>query len=449
MKLTVIGGGGVRSMFLSKSIAVYGRGLGIDRLTLMDNDPVKLNIFGTMAKALAARIDPELKVELTTDPVRALDGTDYVITTIRVGGDDLRVKDERAALSCGILGQETTGAAGFSFAMRSIPALVGYCRMTERYAAKGAKVFNFTNPAGIVSEALRREGFDFTYGICDAPSGMLRQFRRFYNGTTAELKGYGLNHLSFFSSVVIDGVERVHDLIADPEAYRRTDLRFFDPATLKNAGEIFNEYVYYYLNPERAVRNILAAKETRGELIARVNRALIAELKDFDVEKNFDRALAIYGRRHAERENAYMATETGVRRDTEFRFDPLTADDGYAGVALDFIRNSRSGSGSMVLCVPNNGAIDDLEKDDVIETSVRFERTGFVNDRAGKLKDYNREWIVRVKAYEREGAKAILSRDKAGAIAALSEHPLIGKTYAEGLVGIFERNNKEFFEGWR
>ena len=98
MKLTVIGGGGVRSMFLSKSIAVYGRGLGIDRLTLMDNDPVKLNIFGTMAKALAARIDPELKVELTTDPVRALDGTDYVITTIRVGGDDLRVKDARRAV---------------------------------------------------------------------------------------------------------------------------------------------------------------------------------------------------------------------------------------------------------------------------------------------------------------------------------------------------------------
>ena len=116
MKLTVIGGGGVRSMFLAKSLAQSAKRLGITTLSFMDNDPEKLRIFGAMAKKIALLIEPELQFECTTDAVLALTDADYVITTIRVGGDDMRVRDERIALNLGLLGQETTGAAGLSFA---------------------------------------------------------------------------------------------------------------------------------------------------------------------------------------------------------------------------------------------------------------------------------------------------------------------------------------------
>ena len=103
-----------------------------------------------MAERVAGMLAPEMAFSLTTDPVAAIRDADYVITTLRVGGDALRTRDEHIALDLGVLGQETTGAAGFSFAMRSIPALAEYCELVKRHARPGAKVFNFTNPVGIV-----------------------------------------------------------------------------------------------------------------------------------------------------------------------------------------------------------------------------------------------------------------------------------------------------------
>ena len=112
MKLAVIGGGGVRSMFLAKSIAQKAAALNIQELVFMDNNEKKLNIYGKMAKVVAQKINPDLRFVLTVSSEDAIRGADYVITTIRVGEDDMRVKDERIALGMGVLGQETTGAAG-------------------------------------------------------------------------------------------------------------------------------------------------------------------------------------------------------------------------------------------------------------------------------------------------------------------------------------------------
>ena len=150
MKITVLGGGGVRSMFLAKSIAQKAKRLGIDELCFMDNDEEKLRIYGGMAAHVARLLCPEMRFSLTADPVEAAQDADYVITTIRVGQDEMRAKDERIALDHGVLGQETTGAAGLSFAMRSVPALAAYCELIKKYAKPSVKVFNFTNPAGVV-----------------------------------------------------------------------------------------------------------------------------------------------------------------------------------------------------------------------------------------------------------------------------------------------------------
>ena len=235
MKLTVIGGGGVRSMFLAKSIAQKAEKLHITELVFMDNDAQKLAIYGRMAKVVAERICGSMRFTLTTDAEEAVRDADYVITTIRVGGDDMRVGDERIALSRGVLGQETTGAAGLSFAMRSVDALAEYCEMIRRLAKPDCKVFNFTNPAGVVSQTLRDKGYDFTYGICDAPSGMLRSFEKLYGLPEGSAKGelYGLNHLSYFRSVTMNGREVLHEIIENDRAYQETDLRYFDKSLLR------------------------------------------------------------------------------------------------------------------------------------------------------------------------------------------------------------------------
>ena len=146
MKLTVIGGGGVRSMFLAKSIAQKAAGLHITKLVFMDTDEEKLRIYGGLAARVSHMLNPDLAFRLTADAVDAVRDADYIITTIRVGGDHMRVREERIALACGVLGQETTGAAGVSFAMRSVPVLAEYCRLIRQYAKPSVKVLNFTNP---------------------------------------------------------------------------------------------------------------------------------------------------------------------------------------------------------------------------------------------------------------------------------------------------------------
>lgn len=454
MKLTVIGGGGVRSMFLAKSLAQSAVRLGIDTLHFMDNDPEKLRIFGGMAKKIALMIAPDLQFLCTTDAVEALTDADYVITTIRVGGDEMRVRDERIALDLGLLGQETTGAAGFSFAMRSISALIGYCETAKRVSKKDVKVFNFTNPAGLVSQALRDKGYNFTYGICDAPSSMLHMIADMLNVSPERIKGeiYGLNHLSFFNSITLDGKEILGDLIADDASYAHTDMRYFDKELLMKKHLVPNEYLYYFYSREKAVANILNAAETRGEQILRINKQMIEELRGVDIDNDFDTALAIFDRCYGMRENSYMASETGVKRDKEWHFDPFSEDfGGYASVALKYIEIIQSGVGdSMILCVPNNGALSMLEDTDVVEMTCDITPEGAYPHRYTVFDDDALELIRRMKRYECMAAKAILTKDRDLAVSALMLHPLVESySLAKQLVDAYIALNKEFSDGWR
>ena len=429
MKLTVIGGGGVRSMFLAKSIAQRAHDLHITELVFMDCDADKLRIYGGLARHVARLLDPALKFTLTTDADEAVRDADYIITTIRVGGDHTRVRDERIALDLGILGQETTGAAGLSFAMRSVPALADYCERIKRLSKPTVKVFNFTNPAGVVSQALRDMGYDFTYGICDAPSGMLHQFADLYGVDASRIVGecYGLSHLSFFRSIQIDGREIMPELIARPDAYEKTDLRFFGRDLIEHMGCVLNEYLYYFYYREQAVQNILKAGVTRGEVIEDINRQMTEELSKMDIENDFDSCLACFEKWYGKREDAYMANETGVHRDKPWKFDVFSPDaGGYAGVALRFIELVETGTtGSMILCAPNQGAIPTLADDDIVEITCDISRDGAKPHKVENPDPRALELIRRVKSYERLAAKAIVQRDRTAAVDCLMLHPLV------------------------
>lgn len=454
MKIAVIGGGGVRSVFLAKSIAARSEELKINELVFMDNDEKKLRIYGTMAKKTSNLICPSLDFKITTNAVEAVENADYVITTIRVGGDDMRVKDERAALNMGVLGQETTGAAGLSFAMRSISALADYCELIKKHAKKGCKVFNFTNPAGVVSQTLRDMGYDFTYGICDAPSGMLRSFEKLYGAEEGSAKGeiYGLNHLSYFTSIKTNGKEMIDEIIDNDEAYEKTDLRYFEKDLLKSRKSVLNEYLYYFYYREKALANILNADKTRGEQIAEINRHMTAELEKVDIENDFETALGIFEHWYGERENNYMASETGIKRKEPWKFDIFGKDDGgYAGVALKFIEIAISGkTDSMILCVPNNGAIEGLLDSDVVEITCDIDKSGAVPHRFGKVDEQNLELIRRVKNYERLASEAIRTKSREKAIEALTLHPLVNSySIAKELTDKYIEYNKEYTGEWK
>ena len=449
MKLTVIGGGGVRSMFLAKSIAQRAAEIGITELVFMDIDAEKLRIYGGMAAHVARMLNPDLKFSLTTDAAEAVTDADYIITTIRVGGDHMRVRDERIALGLGVLGQETTGAAGLSFAMRSVGALAGYCELIRKLSKPTVKVFNFTNPAGVVSQALRDLGYDFTYGICDAPSGMLHQFADHYGVSADHITGeiYGLNHLSFFQSIKIDGREVMQEMIDDPTAYAETDMRFFQPDLLKHMGCVLNEYLYYFYYREKAVENILKAGVTRGEVIEDINRQMTAELSQMDIENDFEGCLKCYEKWYGKREDAYMANETGVKRDKPWKFDVFAPDaGGYAGVALRFIELAESGgTGTMILCAPNNGAIPGLRDDDIVEITCDVSRDACVPHVMPAYDERALELIRRVKCYERLAAKAVTTGDRKAAIDCLTLHPLVNSySLAVQLVDAYFDLNRDY-----
>ncbi len=455
MKITVIGGGGVRSMFLAKSLAHSGERLGITQIVFMDNNEEKLNIYGKMAKEVAKRINPSILFELTTDPIEAVNDADYVITTIRVGEDGMRVRDERIALSYHLLGQETTGAAGFSFAMRSVPALASYCELIKQYAKKDVKVFNFTNPAGVVSQTLRDMGYDFTYGICDAPSGLLHSVAKVYGVSPDEITGecYGLNHLSYFKSVKLNGKEIMQDLLQDDRIYQETDMRFFDKELVLHIGGLLNEYLYYFYYPEEAINNILKAKVTRGEVIQEINKKMAQELSQMDIENDFDQCLKVYEKWYNERESAYMANETGIQsHKAPFQFNIHEKDNGgYAGVALKYIETILSGKQSeMILCVPNNGAIEGLLDTDVVEVSCTITKDGHVPHKIENPGELQMELIRRVKAYERHASAALRSRSIEEAVDCLMLHPLVNSySMAKALVDQYISLNAEYIQGWK
>ncbi|MCI9359984.1 MAG: 6-phospho-beta-glucosidase [Hungatella sp.] len=454
MKISVIGGGGVRSMFLAKSLAQSSEELGFDEIVFMDNDEKKLNIYGRMAVQVVKRLKPDLNFRLTSDPVEAVKDADYIITTIRVGQDDMRIRDERAALAKGLLGQETTGAAGFSFAMRSVPALAKYCELAKEYASKNVKIFNFTNPAGVVSQTLRDMGYDFTFGICDAPSSLLHSFAKMYGQPQDAVTGdcYGLNHLSFFKSVRLKGREIMGELLQDDRLYTDTDMRFFKKDLVGHMGCILNEYLYYFYYREQAIKNILDARITRGEVIRDVNRHMMEELSSMDIEKDFENCLQIFDTWYGKRENAYMANETGIKRaKAPYHFDMYAEEaGGYAGVALNYIRAELSGQErEMILCVPNQGAIPGLLDTDVVEITCTIKDGNYIPHKISEPDPMPMELIRQVKAYERLASEALRIKSISRAIDCLMVHPLVNSySLARELVEEYVESNHEYTEGW-
>ena len=459
MKLVVIGGGGVRSPFLAKSIVANAGLANIDEVVFTDIDAEKIRIFGGLAKIIANKINDKIAFSYTTDAEKALADADFVITTLRVGGDECRVHDERTALNLDLLGQETTGAGGFGMAMRSIPALLEYCALIKKVSKENALVFNFTNPSGLVTQALRDAGYDNVYGICDAPSEFIKQLQRCFEVDPKDfrIKCYGLNHLSWFKEMEVNGEDVTQKFLDNETMYKSTDMRSFDREVPRLFGDVLmNEYIQYYIYPEMKIEKILNAPQTRGELIQEVNSKMLEKLRNLDVEKNSVEAFDIFLEHYMIRENSYGFIETGVERIDlmekktieEFIEEPDAG--GYAAVALNFIKAFVSGEPcQMVLSVPNNGAIKVLEDTDVVEVSCTINKNEVSTVPVDGLDDMQVSLMQRMKYYERTAVDAIMSRSREKAIKALMINPFVESyTMACDIVDKYIERYEEYTGKW-
>ncbi|MBB5792023.1 6-phospho-beta-glucosidase [Jiangella mangrovi] len=434
MRLTILGGGGFRVPLVFRALA--GADSGVDTVVLHDTDAARVRAVRAVLDERArsgpgGRVGPELIVE--EDLASAVRGTDFVFSAIRVGGLAGRSCDERTALGQGVLGQETTGAGGVLYGLRTVPVAL---RLAEVVAAEApdAWVINFTNPAGMVTEAMSSVLGDRVIGICDSPVGLFRRVARALGVSMGDawFDYAGLNHLGWLRRVLVGGRDVLPELLSADDALGSFEEgKLFGAPWLRTLGTIPNEYLYYYYFTRDAIASAQAAPATRGEFLLEQQSAFYTPSPGDEDGGAASRWDAV----RREREATYMAESREAAGVGDREAVDLDGG-GYDRVALALMRAIAADErATLVLNVRNRSALPGLDADAVVEVPCIVGRNGAHPLAAGALDPAAAALVASVKATERATIAAARSGSRRAAVAALASHPLVDSvTTAERLV---------------
>jgi len=421
VKLTVLGGGGFRVPLVYQALRGGSR---ISEVVLHDVAEDRLAAIRAVLEQLAVPGAPAVRT--TTDLDDALGDARFVFSAIRVDGLAGRTVDERVALTCGVLGQETTGPGGIAYGLRTVPVAL---RIAERVAAVAPRawVINFTNPAGMITEAMQRVLGERVVGICDSPVGLAHRAARALAGLGIDA-GYepvveyvGLNHLGWLRGLRVDGVDRLPDLLADDAALASIEeVRLVGADWVRAIGALPNEYLYYFYRTREAVAAIGAAESTRGEY-------LLDQQERFYADTAADPACALerWTRVRAERDASYMA-ESREASGAGGRAAEDLAVGGYQQVALELMAALSGGPPStMILDVRNGGAVPGLPADAVVEVPCLVGAHGVTPLATAPLPGAMLGLLQQVKAVEQDTIEAAVTGSEVLALRAFAQHPLV------------------------
>jgi 6-phospho-beta-glucosidase len=380
MKIAVVGAG---STYTPELVSGLG-GLPVDELSLMDVDRRRLEIVGGLAQRMWAG-----PVLLTTELDRALDGADFVLVQIRVGGQAARLRDETIPLACGCIGQETTGAGGFAKAMRTVPVVL---EIAAR-APADAWIVDFTNPVGIVTRALLDAGHR-AVGLCNVAIGFQRRFAREL-GVEPErvvVDQVGLNHLTWVRAVLLDGRDVLPELLSDELAEEIGLPR----RVLDELGAVPSYYLRYFYAHDRVLAEQRDGRPRAAE-VAEIERQLLDLYRD--------------------------PTLTEKPKLLEQRGGAF-----YSEAAVGLVRSLVEDDGRVhEVDVRNAGTLAGLADDDVVEVPARVGARGLEALPQAPLAPELLGLVQHVAAYERLTAEAAVTRDPVTVRKALLAHPLIGQ----------------------
>jgi 6-phospho-beta-glucosidase len=413
LKVAVIGGGSTYTPELIEGFTRRPDRLPIDELVLLDIDPQRLEIVGGLAQRMLDKLDWTGRLVSTGNRDAAIDGADYVLVQLRVGGQAARLVDETLPLRFGTIGQETTGAGGFAKALRTVPVVLDLAELTAKRAAPGAWVVDFTNPVGIVTQALLDEGHR-AIGLCNVAIGLQRMLAKRFEVAPerVELEHVGLNHLTWERAVRVDGSDRLPEML-DRDGDDLAEHLGMPVELLRALGALPSYYLrYYYLTDEvvRQQRN----GHSRAEEVIDIEARLLEMYKD--------QALAEKPALLEDRGGAY-----------------------YSEAAAQLIASLNDGAGDVqVVDVRNDGALPDLPADAVVEVPARIDRDGAHPLPLAPLAPEMRGLVEEVKAYETLTVEAARSGDRRTALRALLANPLVrGRSNpSELLDALLEANRK-------
>lgn len=409
IKIVTIGGGSSYTPELVEGFIKRYEKLPVRELWLVDIEAgrEKLETVGALAQRMVKKAGLPMKVILSYDRREALKDADYVTTQMRVGLLEARIKDERIPLSHGMIGQETNGAAGMFKAFRTIPVILDIVKDMEELCP-GAWMINFTNPAGMITEAvLRYTDFKKVIGLCNVPINMVNGFARLLDvepeRVTMELSG--LNHHIFATDVFVDGQSRLEEIL---EIYQHISAE--DAISMKNFSTLpFSpEFIrglhcipcpyhnYYYFTKEQLEEELKEYKEgrVRGEVVKKVEEELFGLYKD----KNLDvkpKQLEMRG---------------GAR---------------YSDAACNLICSLHNNTGDIqYVDVRNNGTITNLPADSAVEAACIITSGGPKPIAVGELKPQINGTIQTIKTFERLVCEAAVTGSRDLAVTALNMNPL-------------------------
>jgi 6-phospho-beta-glucosidase len=393
VKVAVVGGGSTYTPELVEGFVTRTDRLPVDELVLLDIDPERLAIVGALAERMVRAAGWGGTVRLTDRATEALEGANFVIVQLRVGGNQARFLDETIPLRFGCIGQETTGPGGFAKALRTVPVVLELAERTAEIGAPDAWLVDFTNPTGLVTQALLDQGHR-ACGLCNVAIGVQRELASHLGVEPSRIRldHVGLNHLSWVRAVVVDGVDRLPELLAEaPE-----ELTEAAPIELVRAlGAIPSSYLRYYYRTSEVLDH-QRTHGTRAEEVLEIEAGLLELYRDPDLDTK--------PKLLEERGGAW-----------------------YSDAAAALVASLHAGTGDeQVVDVLNEGAIPNVPTGDVVELTCRVDRAGAFAQPTDPLAPEMLGLVQHAKAYERLTIEAALTGSRTTALKALVTNPLVG-----------------------
>ena len=396
VKVAVVGGGSTYTPELVEGFVTRGDRLTVDELALLDIDAERLAIVGGLAERMLRRAGWSGRLVLTGDRDRALEGAGFVLVQLRIGGQAARFSDETIPPRYGCIGQETTGPGGFAKALRTVPVVLELAEETARRGAPDAWFVDFTNPTGLVTQALLDEGHR-ALGLCNVAIGFQRRFATHFGvgPERVQLEHVGLNHLTWERKVHVDGVDRLPELLEGAIDLISDEVDL--PAELIRAvGAIPSYYLHYYYRTAQVLREQRNGKKTRAEEVMEIEAGLLELYKD----PLLDTKPALLG----ERGGAF-----------------------YSDAAAALVASLHAGTGDVqVVNLRNDGAIPGLPDDAVVEIPAAIDRDGAHPLPVAPLEPDMLALVEHAKGYEILAARAAVTGDRHIALRALMSNPLVG-----------------------
>jgi 6-phospho-beta-glucosidase len=394
VKVAVVGGGSTYTPELVEGLVNRGDRLPTDELVLLDIDPERLRIVGGLAERMVRKAGWNGRLLLSDRREEALEGADFIVVQLRVGGQQARLTDETIPPKFGCIGQETTGPGGFAKALRTVPVVLELAEETAARGAPGAWFVDFTNPTGLVTQALLDDGHR-AIGLCNVAIGFQRRFAEAFGvePDRVQLDHVGLNHLSWERKILVDGVDTLAEILDDRIELVADETEM--PADLvRLLGTIPSYYLhYYYLTG--AVLERQRSGGTRAQEVMEIEAGLLKLYEDPSLE-----------------------TKPKLLEERGGAF--------YSEAAAQLMASLHAGTGDVqVVNLRNDGAIPNLADDAVVEISAEIGKDGARGLPTEALAPELLGLVEHAKAYERLAVRAAKSGSRRDALLALLTNPLV------------------------